>query len=153
LSEQNDNNNSNNIGKKKILIVDDDRDILIGFKKGLEETGLFQVDTFADPQLALSNFSQVGLRHYDLFLIDIKMPQMNGFELYQEIQNMIDTTQQQQEKSIGYRIKVCFMTGYEIYYETLKKEFPNLNVDVGCFIKKPVEEQDLVNRIKQELEL
>lgn len=140
--------------RRKILIVDDERDILTGFKKGLEETGLFQVDPFDDPQLALSNLSKVGLHYYDLLLIDIKMPQMNGFELYQEIKNKIRTTQElQEQESIDNRIKVCFMTGYEIYYETLKKEFPTLKADVGCFIKKPIEEHDLVNKIKQELEL
>ncbi len=150
------NNNSKNKTekrkRKKILVVDDEQDILIGFKRGLEDTGLFEVDTFADPQLALSNFLKVGLHYYDLLLIDIKMPQMNGFELYQEIKKNIVTTEEKQKQGEDNRIKVCFMTGYEIYYETLKEEFPTLN-PVGCFIKKPIEEHELVNRIKQELEL
>jgi DNA-binding NtrC family response regulator len=44
------------MNKKRILIVDDDADILITYKKGLEESGLFEVDTFANPEEALSNF-------------------------------------------------------------------------------------------------
>jgi PleD family two-component response regulator len=158
LSEQEFNNNNNpninnNKTRRKILIVDDEQDILTGFKRSLEDTGLFEVDTFVDPQLALSKFSKVGLNYYDLLLIDIKMPQMNGFELYQEIKNKIETAGQKQQAGIANHIKVCFITAHEIYYEKLKKEFPTLNVDVGCFIKKPIEEQDLVDRIKQELKL
>jgi two-component system, OmpR family, response regulator ChvI len=118
---------------------------------GLEETQLFEVDVFTDPQLALVNLSKVGLHYYDLFLIDIKMPQMNGFELYDEIKKMSDTTGQEQKEGVDKSVKACFMTAYEIYYETLKNEFPTLNV--GCFIKKPIGIQDLINRIKQELQL
>jgi CheY-like chemotaxis protein len=60
-------------------------DIITSFKLGLEDTGLFEIDGFTDPQLALSNVEKLGLSHYDLLLIDVKMPQMNGFELYQQI--------------------------------------------------------------------
>ena len=114
----------------------------MSIKNGLEDTGLFSVDTYNDPQLALSNFKS---DFYDLYLIDIKMPQMNGFELYQRLKNMEDEEKKEEEEDI----KVCFITAYEIYYETLKKEFPGL--DVGCFITKPIEIQNLVKRLKQEL--
>jgi two-component system, OmpR family, response regulator ChvI len=147
---------------KKIFLVDDEQDILDTFKIGLEDTGLFEVDTLADPQLALSNISNVGLSYYDLLLIDIKMPQMNGFDLYQQIENKFGAIQEEEEGKRKDKVspdtssrritpKVCFMTAYEIYYEILKREFPTLNV--GCFIKKPIGIQDLINRIKQELEL
>ncbi len=127
---------------RTILLVDDEQDIITSLKIGLEETGLFEVDGFTDPKAALSNLSKIGLHHYDLLLIDVKMPQMNGFELYQQIKHKFGDNS---------NAKVCFITAYEIYYETLKKEFPTLNV--GCFIKKPIEIKELVNRIKQELEL
>ena len=141
-------NRNNNItrGKKsrtppyKILFVDDEKDITMSIKSGLEDTGLFSVDTYNDPQLALSNFKP---DFYDLYLIDIKMPQMNGFELYQKLKNMEEKKEED--------IKVCFITAYEIYYEILKKEFPGL--DVGCFITKPIEIQNLVKRLRQELSL
>jgi CheY-like chemotaxis protein len=128
---------------RTILLVDDEQDIITSLKIGLEETGLFEVDGFTDPKAALSNLSEIGLHHYDLLLIDVKMPQMNGFELYQHIKDKFG------DKSSS--TKVCFITAYEIYYETLKKEFPTLNV--GCFIKKPIEIEELVNTVKQELEI
>ena len=129
--------------RRRILLVDDEQDIITSFKIGLEETGLFEVDAFTDPQLALSNLEKFRLSHYDLLLIDVKMPQINGFELYQEIKRKFG--------GISSTIKVCFITAYEIYYETLKNEFPTLNV--GCFIKKPIETQNLIIRLKQELQL
>jgi two-component system catabolic regulation response regulator CreB/two-component system response regulator ChvI len=152
------NKHKSNKGKRqrKIFLVDDEPDLVTTFKIGLEETGLFEVDAFTDPQLALSNLSKAGLHYYDLRLIDIKMPQMNGFELYQEIKKRMRTREQEvkeeeKQEDIDNTMKVCFMTAYEVYYETLKKQFPTLNV--GCFIKKPIELQELVNRIKQELEV
>ena len=135
-----DNNNNNDKGRSKksiyrILFVDDEPDILASLKKGLEDSGLFVVDAFTDPLEALSSFKP---DLYDLLLVDVKMPKMNGFDFYQEI-----------KKKKGSDIKTCFITAYEVYYETLKKDFPGLNV--GCFISKPIEIQKLVNRIKEEL--
>ena len=80
------NNNDKNIASKptpyrKILIVDDEPDIASSLKMGLEYNG-FEVHAFNDPVEALSNFKAGS---YDLVLLDIKMPKMNGFELCQEI--------------------------------------------------------------------
>ena len=130
----------------RILLVDDDHDILLTFKEGLEEQddvdkskifvdgAKIQVDTFADPREALSSF-KAGV--YDLLLLDIRMRDMNGFELYEEL------------KKIDDKPKVCFITAYELYYEALKKDFPDL--DVGCFIKKPISIEDLAKKITEEL--
>lgn len=119
--------------KKRILLVDDESDITIAFRISLESNG-FIVDTFNDPQGALSNFKS-GV--YDLLLIDIKMPTMNGFELYHEIER------------IDNKVKVCFITAFEVYYKSLRELFPTTNVD--CFIKKPITTDELVERIKTEL--
>jgi two-component system, OmpR family, response regulator ChvI len=170
LSKQYDNNNNNTTSitnsvvvkvarkKRKLLVVDDEQDIITSFKLGLEESGLFEVDAFTDPHLALSNLEKIGLSYYDLLLIDIKMSHMSGFELYQEIKKRAARKEtmakgrEGEEGDIGSsNIKVCFITAYEIYYDTLKNEFPTLNV--GCFIKKPIGIQDLINRLKQELQL
>jgi two-component system, OmpR family, response regulator ChvI len=155
--KDNDNNSSSqhegetrrkeSVATYRILLVDDDHDILLTFKEGLEENDdavvdksqLFggakiQVDTFADPKEALSSF-KAGV--YDLLLLDIRMRNMNGFELYEELKKIDETP------------KVCFITAYELYYEALKKEFPEL--DVGCFIKKPISIEDLATRISEEL--
>ena len=120
--------------KKRILLVDDESDITIAFRMSLESNG-FIVDTFNDPQGALSNF-KAGV--YDLLLIDIKMPKMNGFELYQEIER------------IDNKVKVCFITAFEVYYKSLRELFPTTNVD--CFIKKPITTDELVQRIRTELD-
>src|ERR671933_2729774 len=119
--------------KKRILIVDDEHDIALAFKIGLENNG-FVVDTFNDPEEALSNF-KAGL--YDLLLIDVKMPKMNGFELYREIEK------------IDNEAKVCFITAFEVYYKSLRELFPTMRID--CFIKKPITTDDLVERIMMEL--
>jgi two-component system response regulator ChvI len=75
--------------KKRTLVVDDEVDITTAFKLGFEEVGLeevdFEVDVYNDPLLALSDYKP-GI--YDLLLLDIKMPKMNGFELYKKIKDI-----------------------------------------------------------------
>jgi DNA-binding response OmpR family regulator len=121
--------------KYLIMLVDDEADTTLTLKEGLEGTGFALVDAFNDPVLALSAFKP-GI--YDLLLLDIKMNKMGGFELFREIQK--------KDKNVN----ACFITAYEIYYESLKHEFPGLNV--GCFITKPIDIDSLVKRIKIELE-
>jgi two-component system, OmpR family, response regulator ChvI len=124
--------------RARILVVDDDHDVAITLKailEGEEESSKeFELDVFNDPTLALSNF-KVGW--YDLLLLDILMPKMNGFELYQQLKNIDD------------KVKVCFITAYEIYYRALRDLFPTIEVD--CFIAKPIGKKELVSRIKSEL--
>jgi two-component system response regulator ChvI len=121
--------------RKRILIVDDDRDILTTYKKGLEQSGLFEVDTFDDPEEVLSNFKS-GL--YDCLIIDIRLPKMDGFELYDRM------------KAIDDKVKICFITAYEVNYRALRQVFPEPILE--CFIQKPIEIGKLVERIKSELE-
>jgi DNA-binding response OmpR family regulator len=132
-------NNNNN--DNRLLLVDDEVDITTVFTLCLEDNG-FEVDAFNDPLQALSGFKSGS---YELALIDFKMPNMNGFELYREI------------RKIDERVKVCFITAFEAYHEELKKKFQsNLNtspVDVKCFIQKPIDIDELVKRIKEELNL
>jgi DNA-binding response OmpR family regulator len=121
--------------RARILIVDDDPDITLTFKLGLENYG-FAVTVFNDPLKALSKFVA---RLYDFLLLDVTMPKMNGFELYREIEK------------IDHNLKVCFMTAFVVYYESLKEIFPTAKVD--CFIKKPIEINILVDRINKELNI
>jgi DNA-binding response OmpR family regulator len=118
----------------RVLIVDDDPDITITFKQGLQSNG-FEVDVFNDPIQALSSFRA---SRYDLLLIDVRMPKMNGFELYKEMEK-IDA------------VKVCFITAFEVYYEALREVFPTM--EVGCFITKPIEIANLVKKINEQLEV
>jgi two-component system, OmpR family, response regulator ChvI len=138
---------SNREAKKlyTLLIVDDDPDILQSFRVGLTDNNTIgpvfgqearlRIDTYTNPKSALSDFRADT---YDLLLLDIKMPEMNGFELYEEL------------KKIDAKPKICFITAFETYYELLKKDFPEL--DIGCFIKKPISLSDLAIRLKAELE-
>jgi DNA-binding response OmpR family regulator len=118
---------------RRLMAVDDEPDITFTLKKVLEQSG-FLLDVFNNPQTALINFKP---DYYDLILLEVMMPQMNGFELYQEI------------KKKDKNVKACFVTAYELYYESLKKEFPKL--DSVCFISKPVGREDLVRRINKEV--
>ena len=112
---------------KKLLIVDDESDIILPIKIGLEDNG-FEVDTFSEPLLALSNFKA---NSYALVILDIKMPDMNGLQLYREM------------RKIDEKIKVFFFTATETYYEDLKEIFPT--IDKGQFIIKPLAIEDLEN--------
>ena len=125
----------NNNSKRRILAVDDTPDITLTVKLGLEASGLFEVDTFNDPELALSSF-RPGL--YDLALLDMRMPKMYGHELYDKM------------KKLDGRLKVCFMTATYQNYEALRAAFPTIEIE--CYIQKPVEIKDLVRRINAELE-
>jgi CheY-like chemotaxis protein len=86
---------SNEKIKTRILAVDDEDDVIYIVKRILEEVGLFQVDAFADPTVALSYFRP---NRYDLVILDIRMPYINGLELYKKI------------KAIDEKVKVCFLS-------------------------------------------
>src|SRR5437763_6786339 len=109
----------------RIMLVDDDEDIITVLKIGLEENG-YAVDTFNDPVEALSNF-KADL--YNLFLFDIKMPQLSGFELYEEIKKKNNNNNNNK------KLKVCYITAFEIDYEMLRK-VPN--IACGLFYQKAI---------------
>ena len=121
---------------KRILIVDDDSDITLTFKIALEkEDDKLEVHTFNDPLSVLSQFKP---SFYDLLLIDINMPNMNGFELCTEI------------LKIDVNVKICFITAGEVNHEAVRELYPTISI--GCFIKKPVTIDYLLKRINAELE-
>ena len=93
-----------------ILAVDDNPDITLTVKTGLEASGLFEVRYINDPELALSSF-RPGL--YDLALLDMRMPKMYGHKLYDEMKKIED------------RLKVCFMTATYQNYEALRESISN----------------------------
>jgi two-component system, OmpR family, response regulator ChvI len=126
--------NNSNKRTYKILVVDDERDITSVITKGLKNNG-FEVDSYNDPVLALKKFRADV---YDILIIDIKMPKMNGFELYKKI-NEIDN-----------KVKVCFLTAIEYYNDEFRMAFPKLALK--CFADKPISIDLLAKIIKQELE-
>ena len=118
--------------KNRILIVDDEPDLTNLTILVLEHYG-YKVDAFNDPKEALSNYKPGS---YDLIILDIKMPKMDGFELYQEI------------KKKDNNAKVCFLTASELYYEKFrKKEFSEL--DGNMFIRKPIGNEHLSNKANE----
>jgi DNA-binding response OmpR family regulator len=116
--------------KKRIMLVDDEPDINAALKVVLNRAG-FIVDAFEDPSYALGIFKP---RTYDLVILDLKMPKMDGFELYQEI------------KEVDRDTKICFLTASELFFEKLReKKFATL--DKNLFIRKPVANADLLRKI------
>jgi DNA-binding response OmpR family regulator len=100
----------------------------------LEEGG-FEVISFIDPILALQSFKPY---YYDLIILDIKMPRLNGFELYQQLR----------KKDSG--MKVCFLTAVTDFmeYKQYKKDvFPKSNE--RYFVAKPISQDDLIRRINE----
>jgi DNA-binding response OmpR family regulator len=114
--------------KNKIFLVDDEIDACLTFKNMLEENG-FDIDAYDKPQYALQNFKS-GI--YDLVVLDIKMPKIDGVKIYQEI------------RQIDKRVKVCFITASEEYYT---KQFPELKEE-ECFMQKPISMDNFIGRIK-----
>ncbi|HEX2408269.1 MAG TPA: response regulator [Nitrososphaeraceae archaeon] len=118
---------------KKFLLVDDEPDVTYTIKNILEDNGL-QVDTFNDPITALNSYTS---NFYDLVILDIKMPKIDGFELYLKIREKDPT------------VKICFFTAIPIFSEEFRKVRSNFGkiIDQGYFIHKPIEMEDLVKKL------
>jgi DNA-binding response OmpR family regulator len=122
--------------RKKILVVDDEPDITLTLLAILEKSG-YEVSPFNNPLLALQSFKP---RYYDLVILDIKMPEMNGFELYQKL------------KEKDNHVKVCFLTAVSEFrnYKQYKKDVsPKLHE--RYFIAKPASEDELRRRVSEML--
>ncbi len=128
-------NNNNNTKKKRILIVDDETDVNYTFETVLEENG-FMVDSFDNPILALNDFKP---DLYDLILLDIKMPEMDGFKLYEEM------------KKIDNKLKVCFLTASEMFYEQYRPAHSIIMGGNSPVIQKPIKNEELIEQINQML--
>ena len=121
--------------KGRILVVDDEPDITLTLEVGLETIGLFDVDTFNDPESALKSFKP---DFYALILIDITMPNMDGFQLYESL------------KKIDPDVKACFLTASEMYYGVHRGvEHCALNEDV--FLQKPISNDDLILEVNKKI--
>ncbi|MGI0019413.1 MAG: response regulator [Nitrososphaera sp.] len=117
-----------------VMIVDDELDILITVKMVLNKSGFQNVDIFSDPLRALADFKA---DKYDLVVLDIRMPEMSGYDLYREIRK--------QDKNV----RVCFVSAFEDYFQEFSKLFPNDKAE--CFMRKPMTMSELLQKIKERL--
>ena len=118
-------------------MVDDEYDVVYIVKRILEEIGSFQVDAYTDPSVALYYFEP---ETYDLAILDIRMPDINGFELYKKI------------KAVDQKVKTCFLSAvhdlrdYKLTHPALVDAIER---DDECFIDKPIGSEKLINRINK----
>jgi DNA-binding response OmpR family regulator len=120
------------IRRKRIMVVDDEHDLTLFYRMTLEYYG-FEVETYNDPTRALSSFKP---DYYDLIILDIKMPNMNGFELHGKI------------KDIDPNAKTCFLTATELYHKEFRtREYCAL--DKELFIRKPIGNKELIREIER----
>jgi DNA-binding response OmpR family regulator len=115
---------------KRVLVVDDESDVCFVVQKVLGDNG-WVVDSYKDPLLALSKFKA---HSYSLVILDIRMPELNGFALYREI------------KRLDKKVRVCFLTAGEMYYGD-SDIFSSL--PVNHFIRKPIENEQLIKKINE----
>ena len=120
---------------KRIMVVDDESDLTLFYSMSLEYQG-FKVEAFNDPRKALLNFKP---DYYDLVVLDIKMPDMDGFELYNEI------------LKIDSKANVCFLTASELYYKEFREKEYNA-MDKNLFIRKPIRNEELIKEIDRLIE-
>lgn len=117
---------------KRIFVVDDENDICQALKIILEKYG-FRADCFEDPSKALENFKP---DYYDLLILDIKMPDIDGFELYNQF------------KTKDPKIKALFLTALdslETYNNQKGKVYPKKGE--RYFFKKPIDNKELLEAV------
>src|SRR5919112_5175998 len=115
----------------KILLIDDDEDILFTFTSIIEGEG-YKTKSISNPVQALNYFSQIDPYYYDLIVMDVRMPGMNGIQLYSKI------------KIMNPDIKVLFLSALDAVEELLSI-FPE--VKPSEIIRKPIESKELVLKI------
>jgi len=118
------------ISIKKILIIDDDEDINNPYKGYLEQNG-FKVDAYTEPLDALCHFKK---DIYDIILLDLKMPLLDGISMYKEL------------KKIDKKITICLITADIMYLEQVKEKIPSIEKFI---IYKPI----LLRNLKDKIDL
>jgi CheY-like chemotaxis protein len=123
--------------KRKVMVVDCEYDLTYSIKRTLEDTGLFEVDSFNNSAQALSSFAR---NPYDLVILDIRMREMDGFELYRKI------------KMQNRKVKVCFLSSV-FEFRPYTAIYPDMMETVGKngdrIIDKPVGSERLIGEVRK----
>jgi two-component system, OmpR family, response regulator ChvI len=119
-----------------IMLVDDEPDVLAVFKSYLTSEG-YHVGAFTDSYKALQSFATSEPRHYDLLVLDIRMPTINGLQLYQRL------------KAVDPYIKVIFLSALEATDELVSILDGVKTVDV---IRKPIDRKHFIQKVKASIE-
>jgi two-component system, OmpR family, response regulator ChvI len=114
-----------------IMIVDDEQDILVTYNSMLYGEG-YNVETFSNPHEALLHFAHADKSYYDLIILDIRMPSLNGLQLYHRL------------KAINKDVKILFLSALEAS-EEISSVFPELKY--GDIIRKPISKEHFVEKI------
>jgi two-component system response regulator ChvI len=118
-----------------IMLVDDEEDMLITYKSFLEDED-YKIESFTDSETALKHFAETNVYDYNLVILDIRMPGINGLQLYCKL------------KAINIAIKVLFVSALDAIDEILSV-LPD--VDPTDIIRKPVQKEHFVSVIKRAL--
>ena len=116
-----------------ILLIDDEEDIAYTFKEGLASEG-YSVKAFVDPTEAFAHFVEENPSHYNLAILDIRMPGLNGLQLYYRL------------KAVNRNIKILFVTALDAVPE-LTSILPDVNT-TNDIIRKPVALTDFISAVK-----
>jgi CheY-like chemotaxis protein/class 3 adenylate cyclase len=124
---------------QNILLIDDEADIIFTYKSMLNEEG-YNVDAFTDPRQALSQFARLDPFYYKLILLDVRMPNVNGFQLYYRF------------KAVNPNVKIIFVTALDVMGEELASMLPGFSAEHNL-IKKPLSKDQYINKIKSVLSI
>jgi DNA-binding response OmpR family regulator len=127
---------NNQIRRKRILLVDDEPDICMVYQIALEDTSRYECESYTDSVKALQEFRP---DYYDLILLDIKMPVLDGFELCRNIRERDKTVQ------------IIFITAAEeSFYKNFGKQYyPQVSNDINIkYVQKPIGNEELVKVVK-----
>jgi CheY-like chemotaxis protein len=117
----------------KIMLVEDEADVLLTYKKFLDSES-YNVDAFTNPYDALQSFIEKNGRYYDLLVLDIRMPGINGLQLYRQL------------KAIDKSVKILFISALDAAEEAVSVLG---DVDSSNIVRKPISKEDFVKKVKE----
>jgi CheY-like chemotaxis protein len=117
------------------MLIDDEPDVLLTLKSFLIQEG-YNTEAFSDSFMALKRFEDRDSHHYDLVILDIRMPKINGIQLFKRL------------KAINPNIKIVFASALEVAQEILSV-FPDLRSE--NIIKKPIQREHFIRTIRSSL--